>query len=245
MEEEGVLRELGLTDAEAKVYLALLGTGASAAGPVIKKAGLHRATTYQILQRLSEKGLVSSIIQGKKRQFLSASPRRLMDVLRQQEERLQKALPKLEAMLESSREKQEVAVYSGVNGIRSVLDCMLDEVGRGGKYCDFGVSGLFYEKMGAYWWQFQEKKRRMRISSRVIFNSEAKTKYPELIKNYVGARRFHPSRYPSITDTFIYKDTVALIIWTATPPIAVVVKNADNARGYLNQFELMWKAAKT
>ena len=42
----------------------------------------------------------------------------------------------------------------------------------------------------------------------------------------------------------IYKDMVILLIWTAKPPIAVVIKNKDNAESYKNQFKLMWKMAK-
>jgi len=65
-----------------------------------------------------------------------------------------------------------------------------------------------------------------------------------LLKDYYGEARFHPKEYASITDTIIYKDTVALFIWTAKPPIAVLIKNKDNAQSYLNQFRLMWKYAK-
>ena len=55
MTELEVLEEFGLTEAEAKIYLALLETGSTLAGLIIKKTALHRGTTYQILQRLKEK----------------------------------------------------------------------------------------------------------------------------------------------------------------------------------------------
>ncbi|MBU2442745.1 MAG: helix-turn-helix domain-containing protein, partial [Nanoarchaeota archaeon] len=67
MAEIDILEDLGLSEAEAKVYLALLETGSTLAGPIIKKTGLHRGTTYQILQRLIEKGLVSYVIKAGKR----------------------------------------------------------------------------------------------------------------------------------------------------------------------------------
>ncbi|MFA6489233.1 MAG: helix-turn-helix domain-containing protein [Candidatus Micrarchaeia archaeon] len=243
MEEADILRELGLTEAEAQVYLALLEIGSSTAGPVIKKTGLHKATTYQIFQRLAEKGLVSSIIEGKKRHFLPANPRRLLDILHMQEEKLQASLPSLEAMLQAGMGKQEVSVYTGTKGIRSVLDGMLHEVGDGGEYFDFGSPGLFREVMGAYFPAWQQVKRKKRITSYVIFNETLKSNR-EFFKEYCGKARFYPKEYSSITDTFIYKDSVALIIWTAKPPVAVVIKNRDNAEGYRNQFKLMWKKAE-
>jgi len=244
MVEKEILQELGLSEAEAKIYLALLETGSTLAGPIIKKTGLHRGTTYQILQRLKEKGLVSSIIKGKKQYFEPASPDRLMDVLKERQDKLQGILPALNQKLEASKEKQEVTVYYGVNGIRSAMDKMLEELNPNGEYFDFGVSGLFREKMGVYWDLWEKKKRMYKIKSKVIFTEELKKKNPELLKDYFGEARFHPKEYPSITDTMIYKDTVLLLVWTAKPPVAIVIKNQDNAESYKNQFKLMWKLAK-
>ena len=56
--------------------------------------------------------------------------------------------------------------------------------------------------------------------------------------------RDDPKKFASATDTMVYKDTVLLLIWTARPPVAVMIKNAQNAKSYRNQFELMWKTAK-
>src|SRR3989344_3624431 len=126
MAEIDILEELGLSEAEAKVYLTLIETGTTLAGLIIKKTGLHRGTTYQILQRLKEKGLVSSIIKGKKQYFEPASPDRLMDVLKERQDKLQSVLPALNQKLEASKEKQEVTVYYGVKGIRSAMDKMLE-----------------------------------------------------------------------------------------------------------------------
>lgn len=244
MTELEVLEELELSEAEAKVYLALLETGSTLAGAVIKKTGLHRGTTYQILQRLKEKGLVSSIIKGKKQYFEPANPERLMDVLKEKEEKLKEVLPILRAKLESNKEKQEVVVYYGIKGIRSVLDKMLEELRPLGVYYDFGVSGLFREVMGPYWDLWQKRKAKYRIKSYVIFNEEIKEKRQQLLKDYYGDARFHPREYSSMTDTVIYKDFVVLFIWTAKPPIAIVIKNRDNSESYKNQFKLMWKYAR-
>lgn len=245
MAELEVLEELGLSEAEAKVYLALLETGSTLAGPIIKKTGLHRGTTYQILQRLKEKGLVSSIIKGKKQHFAPAEPERLMDVLKEREEHLAELLPMLKAKLGASKEKQDVTVYSGARGIRSVLDKMLQELGHGGEYYDFSASGLFREIVGPYWHTWQKRKQQQRITSYVIFNAALKEQNPQLLKEYYGKARFHRKEYLSLTDTIIYKDTVALFIWTAKPPIVVVIKNKDNTESYKNQFWLLWKAAET
>lgn len=244
MIEKEILQKLGLSDAEAIVYLTLLETGSTLAGPIIRKTGLHRGTTYQILQRLKEKGLVSSIIKGKKQYFYPANPKRLLDTLNEQRERLQQILPALQAKLKLSDEKQNITVYSGIKGIRSALDAMLEELCPHGEYYDFGVSGLFREVMGPYWDLWQQQKKKHHITSKVIFTEELKTRNPTLLRDYFGHVRFHQKAYSSLTDTMIYNNTVLLLIWTAKPPLAIVIKNKDNAQSYKNQFMLLWRLAK-
>ncbi len=244
MEEINILKDLGLSEAEAKIYLALIETGSTLVGPIIKKTGLHRGTTYQTLQRLKEKGLVSSIIKGKKQHFKAVSPERLMDVLKEKEEKLKEILPELKSRLELKKEKQEVYVYSGIKGIRSAMDKILEELNPKGEYFDFGVSGLFRDVMGPYWDIWQKKKRKYKIKSYVIFNEKLKDENPQLLKDYYGEARFHPIKYSSITDTMIYNGVVILFIWSAKPPLAVVINNKDNALSYKNQFKLMWKSAQ-
>lgn len=244
MSEIDVLEELGLSEAEAKVYLALLETGPTLAGPVIKKTALHRGTTYQILQRLIEKGLAGYVIVAGKRYFEATNPDRFLGILKEKEEKLTEILPALKLKKELSKEKQEVNVYSGYKGIKTVLENILEELKDGGEYLDFGVSGIFRQVMGPYWDIWQKKKRRYKIKSKCIFSEELKEKNLELLKDYYGGARFHPKEYNSPTDTMIYKNIIVLFIWTARPPIAIVIKNKENAEGYRNQFKFMWEAAK-
>ena len=145
MVEKRIFEELGLSHAETEVYLALLTTGTALAGQIIKKTGLHRGTTYQILQRLIEKGIVSTIIQGKKRYFKPAPPDIFLELLKNREQEFNSILPELQSRLNASKEKQEVTVYYGKKGIRSVMDKMLEELNPNGTYYDFGSSGRFLD----------------------------------------------------------------------------------------------------
>lgn len=244
MNEIDTLEEQGLSRAESKIYLTLLETGSTLAGPIIKKTGLHRGTTYQIIERLIEKGLVSFVIKSGKRYFEAVNPNRLLETLREKEEKLREVLPTLLQKRELSKEKQEANIYPGYNGIKTVCENVLRELEKGGEYLDFGVSGLFKDVMGPYWNIWQKKKKEYKINSKCIFDEALKEKNPNLLKDYFGEARFHSSKFKSLTDTIIYKDKVILFIWTAKPPIAIVIQNQENANSYKNQFNLMWKYSK-
>ena len=138
MDEQGILQELGLTELESKVYIALVELGSSKAGEIIKKTGFHRGTTYKVLQRLKEKGLVSSVSAGK--QFFQAvAPKRLRHFLEEKKAHLEELIPLLEERQKRAGEKQAITVYMGVRGVKSALDQMLEELKNGGEYFDFGV----------------------------------------------------------------------------------------------------------
>ena len=54
-----MLSELGLTQNEIKIYLALLDIGESLAGTIAENSGIHRRNVYDSLERLIKKGFVS------------------------------------------------------------------------------------------------------------------------------------------------------------------------------------------
>ena len=58
---EHILKELGLTHLEIKLYKFLLLDGPNHAGLISRKTGVHRRNVYDALERLIQKGLVSYI----------------------------------------------------------------------------------------------------------------------------------------------------------------------------------------
>ena len=64
-----VLREIGLTESENKIYLALLDLGDSTRGDIVNKSGVAGSKVYDLLERLREKGLVSIYVKDKVKHF--------------------------------------------------------------------------------------------------------------------------------------------------------------------------------
>ncbi|MDO8624590.1 MAG: helix-turn-helix domain-containing protein, partial [Candidatus Diapherotrites archaeon] len=114
------LEEFGLTPNEAKVYLSLVVHGPSTASAVTRDSGLHRVLVYDVLVRLSEKGLVGSVVKAGSKVFEAASPKELVDRLDRAEEevnakrkRLQQVYPSLMVLFSNVKEKQGVFFFKG------------------------------------------------------------------------------------------------------------------------------------
>ena len=78
---EKELQQLGLSDKEAKTYLASLELGPVSVQEIAKKSGLKRPTVYFAIEQLIKMGLMSSFEKGKKRYFSAESPERLVSLI--------------------------------------------------------------------------------------------------------------------------------------------------------------------
>ena len=81
----GSLENIGLTEGESKVYLALLRMRVSTIGNIIKEARVSNSKVYNILDRLSKKGLVGTVIIKNKRHFEAKDPSRLKEFIKLEE----------------------------------------------------------------------------------------------------------------------------------------------------------------
>ena len=123
------LEQFGLSDKEAKVYLACLELGPSTAAQIAQKADVNRATTYVAIESLTKQGLLSSHEKDSKTFFSAEDPAMLKRLLDQQREEvknklssLEELLPGLEQIYNYSGEKPKVRFFEGVEGVKRVMD---------------------------------------------------------------------------------------------------------------------------
>src|SRR3989338_419131 len=89
METEN-LEKLGLSPNESKIYSALLEIGSSTADKISQKAGIHRRTIYDNIEKLLNKGLINFVISGNKKYFEATDPNKLKDILKEKKEKIEK-----------------------------------------------------------------------------------------------------------------------------------------------------------
>jgi sugar-specific transcriptional regulator TrmB len=99
------LHSLGLSEKQAKTYIATLYLGKSGVQKIAGSAGISRPTAYDILDELTTLGLVYKTNVSKRAMFTAADPHVLTDMLKLQADEvfrrrssLQDLLPELEAM---------------------------------------------------------------------------------------------------------------------------------------------------
>jgi hypothetical protein len=193
-----------------------------------------------------KKGLVSYVIKNSKKFFIAAEPEKMkeylneeMDKIKENKEKLNSILPQLSAMAAFPKTATKVEVFEGKEGLKVFLR---DIMKSAKEVLVTGIDDSRYEEalpvfMSKY---FKELKSR-NIKERVITADR-----PGIFqfKTAVTAYRFLPEKEFNPTNTFIYKNKVAIVIWDF-PPIVIRMENKNLARTYKEHFEHLWKIAKT
>ena len=132
MKEE--LKKLGLTEGEAKVYLALLKLRTTTVGPLVKKSKVSYSKIYDVINRLLDKGLINYIQKEKTKHFQAVEPIRIIDFLKDKQEKVEnkiklfnKILPNLKNYSEQDNKKEDASIFVGFNGLKSAYEELLKD----------------------------------------------------------------------------------------------------------------------
>lgn len=128
-----ILRKVGLSEGEIKVYNAVLGIGIAPINKIHEKTGIERRNIYDILNKLIERGLVTYMNENKKRSFQISSPNRLLEYIDEKKEafedikkKLSLQMPEILKEFQAKNEDIKAEVFRGVEGIKTVWNDMLN-----------------------------------------------------------------------------------------------------------------------
>ena len=236
------LTELGLSDNEAKLYVALLELGSSTTGPLIKKSGLYRVIVYDTLEKLLKLGLVTYSLKNNRKQFEAADPNQILELIKNKEILARSVVAELRKHRVEKPIEQGAWVYEGWNGIRAAQENYFKEMkkGAGGEYLMVGASKALHKKLDAFFNYFHERRAKLGIPAKLLFN-ENNRRFGNLKKQYKPVQvRFMPAN--SVTPSWIstYKDMVLIGVAEETP-MAFFIKNKAVAESYLQYFYFMWE----
>ena len=241
--DTSILEDLGLTHAEIKVYIVLLELGSSSAGQILEKADLHNSVTHRALNSLIEKGLISFILEGKKKVYQASNPENFHDFIEEKKTRFDSLLPELKARQKTAKKAVIGEMFKGKKGINQLYNTLLNSGGK--EYNTFGGgSQVTYDVMGETWWKNLHAKRlAKKIPCRQVFDETIRKFGNELNKKPKTNIRFLPKEYSQLQETIMIGDYMGIAIFTENP-YGILIKDKVVAEGYRKQFEILWDKAK-
>ncbi len=242
MNPEEALENFGLTNREAKVYLALLESGLVTAHEIAKKTKILRQTVYDILSSLIEKGLVSYFIKSGKKFFEAADPSKFKSILKEKEEIIDKILPKLESLKEFTKLKPKVEFYEGIEGLKTIYN---DIIKNAETLYEYGNAENYVKTLRLHFIKNYIKKRvEAKIKLRLITEKDEKTE--EVSKT--DKKIFRETKSLEVmkeiqTINYIYANKFAILTLTKEP-IGIIIENKEIAETQKKIFESLWGIAK-
>jgi HTH-type transcriptional regulator, sugar sensing transcriptional regulator len=237
------LEFLGLSERESKVYLSLLDIGPTTTSKLIRKTGIASSKIYDVLEKLSHRGLVTYIIKNGKKQFHPASPEKLFNFLKEKESTINEILPNLKRLYEKTSEEVQAEIYKGKEGIKAIFEDILKE---GKEWFALGASGKAAVTLPYYMPHFYKNMQKKRLKLNILFVDRKLTrKQKEELSKFSNIKmKFLPPQIRNLMVTFIYGDKIVIIPITETVemiPLAILIKSKESADSYKDYFNWLWK----
>ncbi|MBU1202742.1 hypothetical protein KKH39_01735 [Patescibacteria group bacterium] len=238
---ESILKQLGFSDNEAKVYLAALGLGKASAQDIAKQASLKRTTVYSVLDYLIERGVIGKSTERGKTRFVAEAPDKLLAMTDQLREKIKKALPELEAVYNKSESKPKIVFYEGKEAIQNIYDDTLRE--KPDAILEWNTNAYFerFPKDHAY----IDKRVKLNIQARRIAGEGSvwHTKHKGYDKSELSETIVVPKdKFWPMIEVNIYNNKVAFMNYA--DEMSVVIENKAIAEAMKQIYELSWQGAK-
>lgn len=248
------IEDLGLSNKEARVYLANLMLGPAGVQQIADTSGIKRVTTYVILESLVGLGLVSQTSKAKKTLFNAESPENLQRLLskkeqaiQEQKQQLQELLPELSGLKTLPHDAPTVKLYDSAEGLRTLIRDYIASHAKSGDQI-YGMSNMdllhdFFPEIATN--QGNPDRLKSGVSSKLIYTSKngpimAKTdKQANRQSRYVSAEK-----YPINSDMTIVNDSVVLMSLSGQRPLGVTIQSKEIAKGLKVLFDLAWESAE-
>lgn len=233
------LKNLGLNDKQAKVYVALLELGQVTAYAIAERCGIKRPTVYVVLDELRQKGLVLKIPHIKKQLWSAKSPDEFLEEVEERLRLARRALPELLAMT-SGANKPKTLYFEGERGVKDFLDYGLDKM-SGKEFVGFyahaeNISKELLDMVNEY----NSKLKREHIGLRGIAPEHTTLKYyrdrdKEYSRNMkiVSYKTYSSNISVDVGPTFVR-------IFAPKDMQGVIIENPDIARTMKQIFEMVW-----
>ncbi|OGG47628.1 hypothetical protein A3D66_01305 [Candidatus Kaiserbacteria bacterium RIFCSPHIGHO2_02_FULL_50_9] len=244
------LTDFGLSEKEAKMYLALLELEVATVNEAARTAGVNRSSAYVVLESLKKQGFVNMSGDKKIQQYVAASPEILLKVAEDSVKKhagvlddIKITVPELKALHKDTKHRPKVQMFEGKQGVwKAYFDPLITE-----KVSDlrvFADAARIFKHLPDF--QKQDSERGRRGIMMYAINPATKELF-ELMKHEQPhppseIALIPPEKYQFSSDMCIYGNKVVFV--SPVEEFGIVIESKEIADMLRNSFDLAWEEAK-
>lgn len=239
------LKNLGLSDKEARVYIAALELGSDTAQNIAKKAGVGRPSTYMQIEMLKKRGLISEVDMHGRRYFVAESPEKLNILIQKIEEDVKIKKTELDGIIDSlmelnrnsENEPPTSRQYEGEDAYRMVKKDILAKT----KNSYFGIINIddFNRYSSETFTEFFKKIDLLVAKSRFLYVSQRDQKSDSSSAD-ANLRKIMLKN--DFSSEIIIADDIISITQFNPKIVIIIIENKQIADSFKAIFELLWNS---
>jgi len=245
------LVNFGLSEKEARIYLALLELEAATVYETAKHSGINRSSAYVVLEALSKKGFVGISDDKKVRKYIAASPETLLNAAKastkKQEgikEGLESIIPELKALDKGTKRRPIVKVFEGKNSIGELYWSLFSTPNKDKKLRTFANPVNLFRYVPNF---LEHDKERGKRGIKMFAINPAKKEIINLYKHTQAVPPVETALIPENKFTFssdmgIFGDTITFS--SPKENFGITIENKEIADMLKISFDLAWEEAK-
>ena len=252
---EKSLISLGLSDNEIKIYFKLLEIGGTTAGELAKRVGIARPTLYDILQKMTDQGVISRSLKFGVRTFSAKNPLAVAELFQEKITSIKKdhdiflnAIPDLMKKFGNRFLAPKVEIFEGLEAVQSVFKDLL--LYRDIETYSFWPLKSMVENLTPEYWNWHNKQRIMNNikifairSQKQDLNMKAAPYMGggDIFKRYI---RLAPKEIEFSMGYWIYENKVAMLS-SSKERVGLIIESAEMIEMLKAQWSYIWNNSET
>ncbi len=235
-----ILRKIGLSEGEIKVYSALLETGTTTINIIHEKVGIDRRNIYDIMNKLIERGLVSYVEENNKRKFQITHPSKIIGYIDEKKkewdsskEVIEKEIPEMINIFNSKKSDIKTEVYKGIEGVKAYFEDSLNYpetywIG-GGRYLPKKYPNFFIP--------WNKRRVKLKIQWHYLMRNELRKEYKPFEYEEV---KFLPEEFSGAPTVIgVFGDKVGQLL-LGEKMFVFVIESKELAENYKKYHKFLW-----
>jgi len=239
--------DIGFSEKEANVYLALLELGKGTVSATARAAGINRTTGYNVLDSLVSKGLVRVSGKAPKQEYVAESPNLIIALLKEKAEQSQKQLkaatkivPQLKS-IHNVGNRPKVKFYEGEAGL---IDVYEDTLTAKETIRAFATVDEMHNTLPDYFPKYYKRRAGKKIAIRAIIpKTEVGLERVKHDKKEMRTTNLIPKdKFYFSPEINIYDNKVMIASWREK--LGIIIESEEIADAMKKIYELSWAEAE-
>ncbi|MFA6504367.1 MAG: helix-turn-helix domain-containing protein [Patescibacteria group bacterium] len=236
-----LFKPLGLNDSEIAIYLLCLEIGPAQPQALAKQSGFSRPSTYQAIDQLVNKGLMSSVLKGKRRVYAAEPPERIWHFgqtkLKELEIKVKEIADNMDELNGLRKgDRPTVKFFEGAGGIRSILSDLVESKPE-----------MTYEITDENAVKNVFTLGDLQSAHKIMENAKGKGRAflggdGKYVRKGVEGRHLPKEQYSIAGDVLVFGNKTALVSYKGKA-VGVVIENEEIANTLKTLFDIAWKSS--